>query len=69
MLKSLLSDWSGCFLIVILSFSPIKYIQNPIINKGAITGNNRIVKDLLRLRLEVTNLAPDSSSAIWQDKL
>lgn len=36
---------------------------------GASTGNNRIVKDLLRLRLEVTNLAPDSSSAIWQDKL
>jgi hypothetical protein len=69
MLKSLLSDCSGCFLIVVLSFLPMQYIQNPMINMGAITGNNRIVKDLLRLRLEVTNLAPNSSSAIWQDKL
>jgi len=30
---------------------------------NASTGNSRTVNDLLRLRLKVTNLAPDDSSA------
>lgn len=32
-------------------------------------GNNKIVKDLLRLHLGVTTFLPDYSSVTWQDKL
>ena len=53
-----------CCVLSVLFWSPIQYMNHPIMNMAMSTGRSIIVMVLLRLRLpfEVTNFAPDYSS-------
>jgi hypothetical protein len=46
----------------LLFWSPIQYMNHPIINMTISAGRSIIIIALLRLPFEVTNLAPDYSS-------
>jgi hypothetical protein len=57
-----LSFWGGlCCILSLLFWSPIQYMNHPIMNMTMSAGRSIIIMALLRLRLpfEVANFAPD----------